>query len=49
VELLGNEIVMKIREYYSKIEYPVSDYMNFREVINAAADINKYTLLLKKK
>lgn len=48
VFLEGNEVVMKIREFYAKTEYSISDYPVFRQVINAAADINKFTLLLQK-
>jgi len=47
--LNGNKFEMKIREYYARCTFPVSDYSNFRTVINAAADVNKYTLLLEKK
>lgn len=49
VEQEGDFIVMKIHEYYAKSTYSVAEYAQFREVINAAADINAYTLLLEKK
>ncbi len=45
----GNEIVIKIRESYNRLTYPVSMYDNFSQVVNAAADFNKVSLLFKKK
>jgi hypothetical protein len=45
----GNVIVIKIREAYDRLTYPVSMYDNFSQVINAAADFNKISLLFKKK
>lgn len=45
----GESIVMKINEYYAKSSYSIAEYDQFREVINTAADINAYTLLLEKK
>ena len=46
--LQDNKIVITNTEYYSKIEYPISVYKDYREVINAAADFNKIVLVLKK-
>ncbi len=45
----GGKIVMEIFEYYSMSSYPLSVYEQFRNVVNAAADVNAYTLLLEKK
>lgn len=49
VGLEGQEVVLKVREYYAKTEYAISDYSKFRQVINAASDVNKFTILLQKK
>jgi hypothetical protein len=48
VEQEGEFVKMTIHEYYAKSTYSISEYERFREVINAAADINAYTLLLEK-
>jgi hypothetical protein len=45
----GNTYVIVSTEYYDQLVYPVSDYDAFAEVVNAAADFNKITLVLKKK
>ena len=45
----GNDMVIKIKEYYKEIFAPVSRYDDFRRVINAAADFNKVILVLEKK
>jgi hypothetical protein len=45
----GNVIVIKIRESYDRLTYPISLYDNFSQVVNAAADFNKVSLLFKKK
>lgn len=45
----GNLLVITSTEYYSESDYPVSRYEEFRNVINASADYNKKTLILKKK
>lgn len=44
----GNKLVVNIVEFYSQLHYRISDFENFRKVINAAADFNKITLLLAK-
>lgn len=44
-----DKIIMEIFEYYARSEYSPEVYAQFRDVINAAADINAYTLLLEKK
>lgn len=35
-------------EYYDAVEYPLSHFKSYRDVINAAADFNKVVLVLKK-
>ncbi len=47
--LNGNLLTIEVNEYYKQISYPLSEYENFRKVINASADFNKITLLLEKK
>ena len=44
----GNQLVIISREYYTEESYPAERYNEFRDVINAAADFNKKTILLKK-
>lgn len=48
-EVVGNQLIIISTEYYSESDYPVERYEEFRKVINASADYNKKTLLLKKK
>jgi hypothetical protein len=45
----GNKIKVTIEEYYKLAEYPAEKYEEFRQVINAAADFNKVTVLLEEK
>ena len=47
-ELNGNELSITIDEFYDQIYYPVAEFEAFRKVINAAADWNKITLVLKR-
>ncbi len=47
--LNGNELVIKVVEYYNKVYFPVSEYKDYENVINAAADFNKLVLVLEKK
>lgn len=44
----GDKIVIVVEEFYKKTFYKINDFEGFRSVINAAADFNKITLLLKK-
>lgn len=46
--LKGTTLTIVSKEYYLEPNYPVSRYDEFRNVINAAADFNKKTLLLRK-
>jgi len=46
--LSGNELIITSIEYYNDPTYPVDRYNEFRNVINAAADFNKKTVLLRK-
>jgi len=45
----GNEVTVKLDEYYKQLFAPLERYEDFRKVINAAADFNKITLVLIKK
>ena len=45
----GNTLTITIMEEYRKTSYPLSQYDDFRKIINAAADFNKVALVLEKK
>ena len=45
----GNKIIISIEEVYNQNEYDIADYEKFREVINAASDFNKASILFKPK
>ena len=45
-EQIGNTIYIYSREVYPELEYPVSSFNEFREVINASADFNKKKLII---
>lgn len=45
----GNIVTIDITESYKKIKYPLSQFEDFKKVINAAADFNKIVLVLEKK
>ena len=45
----GNKIIITINEFYSQIHYPLSQFEQYRSVVNAAADFNKVAILLQKK
>ena len=45
-EQVGNTIYIYSREVYPELEYPVSSFDEFREVINASADFNKKKLII---
>jgi hypothetical protein len=47
-KVVDNQLIIVSKEYYADPEYPVSRYDEFRKVINASADFNKKTILLKK-
>jgi hypothetical protein len=48
-EMKGDKLIVYSEEFYNDYGYPVELFDEFREVVNAAADFNKRTLLLKKK
>lgn len=45
----GNTITISINETYRKIKYPLSEFEDYKKVINASADFNKVVLVLEKK
>lgn len=47
-ELDGSNLQVRIFEYYQNTKYPLTQFNQFREVINAAADFNKIVLVLEK-
>ena len=44
----GRNVTINIIEDYRKIQYPLSQFEDFKKVINAAADFNKVVLVLEK-
>lgn len=44
----GSELIVTNEEFYNILEYPLEVFEKYREVINAAADFNKITLVLSK-
>jgi hypothetical protein len=45
----GNIVTVTINEVYHEIKYPLSQFEDFKKVINASADFNKIVLVLEKK
>ncbi len=45
----GNVVTINVSEIYKDLKYPITEFENFKEVINAAADFNKVVLVLEKK
>ena len=43
-----NEIIIENNEFYNIINYPLEHFDSYKDVINAAADFNKITLVLNK-
>jgi len=48
-ELTENKLIVYSREYYTEVSYPAERFGEFRNVINAAADFNKKTIILRNK
>ena len=44
----NNQLIVDVNEFYNQISIPLESFESFRAVINAAADFNKITLILKK-
>lgn len=49
IDIIDNTIVIKIYEYYAKVNIDKKYYEDYRRVINSAADFNKSIILLIKK
>jgi hypothetical protein len=47
--LNGNLLTIDIAEDYRKTRYPLSQYEDFRKIINTSSDFNKIVLILEKK
>ncbi len=47
--LEGNKMTVTVYEDYRVIKYPLANFEGFKDVINAAADFNKKTLVFEKK
>ncbi len=43
----GNDLLVKMHEFYATTTVPLTRFDDFRKVINAAADFNKITILLE--
>jgi len=48
-EVKGNLLVVHIMEEYRKTNYPLTQFADFRKIINASSDFNKVVLVLEKK
>jgi hypothetical protein len=48
-QVTGNVVKITILEEYRRTYYPLSQFEDFKKVINAAADFNKVALVLEKK
>jgi hypothetical protein len=44
----GDVVTINIYETYKKMSYPISQFEDFKKVINASADFNKVVLVLEK-
>lgn len=44
----NNQLIITIKEYYYDLTYSVSQFDQFKEVINDAADFNKVSILIEK-
>jgi hypothetical protein len=47
-KLEGNRLKVHVMEQYRRVTYPLSEYEDFKKVINASADFNKIVLVLEK-
>jgi hypothetical protein len=45
----GDKLTVTVNELYTKAHYSINEYDRYRDVINAAADFNKATIVLAKK
>lgn len=47
-EIEENQVKVFVKEYYKKLDYPLENFDQFRNIINAAADFNKIVLIFEK-
>ena len=47
-KVTGNELVVTNSEFYNVVHYPLENFENYRQVINAAADFNKAVIIITK-
>ena len=47
--LSNNVVTVTVHEFYKQLSYPVSQFEEFKKIINASADFNKVTIVLEKK
>ena len=47
-KLDGNELIVTNTEFYNIVNYPLENFENYRQVINAAADFNKAVIIINK-
>ena len=49
VKVEGNQVIVEVNETYKSINYSKELYQEYRKVVNASADFNKATLVLRPK
>ena len=47
-KLEGSRLAVHVTESYRQVQYPLSQYEDFKKIINASADFNKIVLVLEK-
>jgi hypothetical protein len=45
----NGELVVTIREFYTRVSYTVEEYKQYERVMNAAADFNKLVIVVEPK
>jgi hypothetical protein len=45
----GNKLIITVYEDYAELKFPATSFNDFKDVINAAADFNKKTIIFEKK
>lgn len=48
-QLKGNTLTVHIMEQYCNVTYPITQFEQFKKIINASSDFNKVVLVLEKK
>ena len=47
-QVKGDQIIVTVYEDYKRVDYPLTSFNEFKEVINAAADFNKRNIVFEK-